>query len=173
MDSTEIMSALLPNLWVFIAHIVASLTLLALTICLVWRPTKNALEKRRNYIANEIREAEEARKEVFIKLQEAEKEKIEAHNRANIIVSDATNQAYKRKEEIEYEANLNARKIRTDAETEAEKLKIKIKNESQKQIVNIAFSAAETLVKKKYNYADDSRTINEFIKQLEKGEKDE
>lgn len=172
-ESDSIMSALLPNVYVFVAHIVASLVLLTLTIWLVWKPTRTSLEKRRNYIANEIREAENARKEVFVKLQEIEKDKIEVHNRANLIIANATNQAYRKKEEIESEANLNAKKIRNDAESDIEKMKIQMKHKMQKQIVDIAFSATETLLKKKYNAKDDYKTIDEFIKEINKKDKHE
>lgn len=172
-DSSEVMAALLPNIWVFVAHIFASLVLLTLTIWMIWKPTKNALEKRRNYIANEIRQAEELRKEVLIKLQEADKERIEAHTRANMIISDATTHAYKRKEEIESEANLNAKKIRNDAESDIEKKRIKMESDMQKQVIDIAFSAAETLVKKKYSVKDDSKTIDTFIKELKRKDKHE
>lgn len=172
-DSSEILNALLPNVWVFIAHIIASLVLLTATIWLVWKPTKNALEKRRNYIANEIRQAEEVRKEVFIKLQEIEQEKIEAHNRASSIISDATNQAYHKKETIEAEANLNAKKIRNDAELDIEKLRLQMKNNLQKQVIDIAFSAAETLVKKKYTPKDDYKAIASFVKKLNDKEQHE
>ena len=165
------MEALLPNAYVFISHIVASLVLLTLTIWLIWKPTKNSLEKRRNYITNEIREAEKSRKDALVKLQEIEKEKIEAHNRVNLILSNATNEAYRKKEAIELEANLSAKKIRNDAESDIEKMKIKMKNDMQKQIVDIAFSATETLIKKKYNPKDDYKTIHEFIKELDKKDK--
>jgi F-type H+-transporting ATPase subunit b len=133
---------------------------------LVWKPTKDALEKRRNYIANEIKIAEEARRETYLRLKEAENEKVDAHNRANFIISNATNEAYKKKDEIESQANFNAKKIRSDAETDIEKMRIKIRSDAQKQIVDIAFAAAETLVKKNYRSTDDTKIINEFIKKI-------
>jgi F-type H+-transporting ATPase subunit b len=101
-------------------------------------------------------------------LQEIEQEKINTYNRATSIIADATNQAYRKKETIEAEANLNAKKIRNDAELDIEKMRIQMKTNIQKQVVDIAFSAAETLVKKKYTSKEDYKTINEFIKELNK-----
>jgi F0F1-type ATP synthase membrane subunit b/b' len=52
-------------------------------------------------------------------------------------------------------------------------MKIQMKHKMQKQIVDIAFSATETLLKKKYNAKDDYKTIDEFIKEINKKDKHE
>jgi F-type H+-transporting ATPase subunit b len=133
---------------------------------LVWKPTKDALEKQRLYIQNEIQQAEKARKEAFEKLAEAEKAILEAHTHAKTIVGNATNQAYLNKEKIEGEGKINAKRIVDDAQLEAAKLETAIKANNEKEIIDIAFTAAEALIKKNITDADSKKQVAELIKKM-------
>ncbi len=47
--SDEIISQILPNVWVLVAHAIATIILLSLIVWLVWKPTKKYLEKRKKW----------------------------------------------------------------------------------------------------------------------------
>ncbi|MDR0739298.1 MAG: F0F1 ATP synthase subunit B [Mycoplasmataceae bacterium] len=168
LDTQGIVDDLLPNLWVFLTHIFACVFLLIIIMWLAWKPTKTYLAKRRAYIANEIAEAEKSRREAFIKLNEAEQTRIQAHAQAKIIVDNATNQAYAQKETIENESKINAKKIIEDAKQQSLKLEKKLREDNEKQVLDIAFSATEALLQKNFDKSDNDKIVQEFIDKLAK-----
>jgi F-type H+-transporting ATPase subunit b len=133
---------------------------------LAWKPTKNSLAKRSAYIANEIAEAEKSRREAFNKLNEAEQVRIQAHTEARTIIDTATSQAYVKKEAIESEGKINAKKIINDAQQQALRLEQSIKENNEKQILDIAFSATEALLKKNFTKEDNQKLVKEFIDKI-------
>ncbi|MDR0985783.1 MAG: F0F1 ATP synthase subunit B [Mycoplasmataceae bacterium] len=167
--SSDVVNDLLPNVWVFLSHVFATVVLLILIIWLVWKPTKKSLAKRREYIANEIAEAEKAKREAFEKLTKAQQEKVKAHEQAKIIVDNATSQAYVKKEAIESEGKNNAKKIVEDAKLSATQLHQSLKENNEKQIMDIAFSATEALLNKNIDDEENKKIVNDFIKKLNKG----
>ena len=170
----EVLDNLLPNLWVFLTHVVATVVLLILAIWLVWRPTKNTLAKRHEYIQNEIKAAEEARAQALKALSDAEKTKVEAFTTAREIVEGAKKDAYVAKRNIENEAKLNAVKIKEDANNEAAKIKNEMKQQMHGQVIDLAFAASSALLKKKITKKDSDHFVDDFINQLEaKEEKSE
>ncbi len=164
----DILNSMLPNLWVFLSHLFATIVLLILCVWLVWKPSKEALRKRNEYIQNQIKEAEDARKEALKKLAEAEKEKINAHVQAQDILNVANNQAYQIKDQIVAEAKNNAKKITDDAINEGIKIQNDISSKMNKQILDIAFDATASLLKKKVTRKDSDAFVNDFIKQVKK-----
>ena len=167
----EVIDALLPNLWVFITHVFATVVLLILAIWLVWRPTKASLQKRHEYIQTQITTAEDARKKALAALDEAEKTKIQAFNTAQEIVSNAKKEAYNVKQRIESDANYNASIIKENANNEAEKIKAEMKKQMHEQVIDLAFAASSALLKNKITKEDSDQFVDEFISELEEVDK--
>ena len=165
-EKEGVLESLLPNLWVFLAHVVATITLMSICIWLVWKPTKESLAKRREYIANEIKDAENAKLRTLKQLQEAEQTKIKAFDEAKKIIDNATIQAYQQKEQIQLEAKNIADKTRAAAESEAIKIKENMKNEMRKQIIDIAFDVSSSLLKEKVTQDDTEKFVDDFIQTL-------
>ncbi len=173
-EADDVLNAIFPNLWVFLAHLFATLVLLALCVWLVWKPSKETLKKRNEYIQDQIKQAEETRKEALMKLAEAQKEKVNAHVQAQNIISVANSQAYQLKDKIESEARNNAKKITEDAVNDSIKIKEDIYSRMNKEILDIAFDASSSLLKKKVTRKDSDEFVNDFIKQVKenKGDKE-
>ena len=164
----EVLDNLLPNLWVFLTHIVATVVLLILAIWLVWRPTKRALAKRHEYIQNEIKAAEDAHKKALQALDEAEKTKVKAFNTAQEILEGAKKEAYTTKQSIEAEAKHYALEIKENANNEAAKIKTEMKQQMHEQVIDLAFAASSALLKDKITKKDSDQFVDDFINKLEK-----
>ena len=167
----EVINNLLPNLWLFITHIFAAIILLIISIYLVWKPTKTNLQKRHEYIQNEINQAEKIKKDALKQLSIAEQKKIDAFTNAKKIIDAANNQAYHDKIEIEQQAINNSKRIIRQAESDAKKIKTKIEQTMNKQIVDIAFEASKALLKSKVSKNDSKIFVEEFIASLEEQNK--
>jgi F-type H+-transporting ATPase subunit b len=135
---------------------------------MIWKPTKKALAKRREYIEREIKDAENARREAFERLAEAEQTKIDAYLKAQQIIDHAVGQAYKQKETIELEAKENLKKIQIDASYQVAKLKQSMQDDIEKQILDTAFNATQALLQKKINHKENRKLVQKFIKELNK-----
>lgn len=171
MDAKSVVGNLLPNLWVFLSHAVATIVLLIIVIWLVWKPTKNALANRREYIQSKITQAEEIKKDALKNLQESEQAKIKAYADAKTIVSQAVEKAYIEKERIEDLARKNSDIIQTRAKDDTIKIKSNIEKEMNQQILDITFAATQGLLKKKITKKDSDEFVNEFINSLTKKER--
>ena len=165
-EPEDVIKSIMPNLWVFLSHLFATVVLLTLCIWLVWKPSKETLRKRNEYIQKQIDEAETTRQEALKKLAEAEKEKIDAYNKAQTILDVASSQAYQLKEKIEAEAKNSAKKITDDAINEGIKIKADIYASMDKEILDIAFDATTSLLKKKITRKDSDQFVKDFINQI-------
>jgi F0F1-type ATP synthase membrane subunit b/b' len=83
-----------------------------------------------------------------------------------VIIDNATSQAYVKKEAIESEGKINAKKIVADAQQQVLRLENSIVQDNEKKILDIAFSATEALLKKNFKEADDEKLVKEFIDKL-------
>ena len=164
----DVINNLLPNLWVFLAHIFAAIVLLIICIYLVWNPTKTSLAKRQAYIQNEINQAEEIKNKALKQLAIAEQSKINAFEDAKKIIEDANKQAYQNKIEIEQQAINNSQRVMQQAENDAKKIKTSIEQTMNQQIIDLAFQASNALLKSKVSKKDSQSFVEDFIAELEK-----
>jgi len=164
----DVINNLLPNLWVFLAHIFAAVVLLIACIYLVWNPTKTSLAKRQAYIQNEINQAEEIKNKALKQLAIAEQSKINAFEDAKKIIEDANKQAYQNKVEIEQQAINNSQRVIQQAENDAKKIKTNIEQTMNQQIIDLAFEASNALLKSKVSKKDSQSFVEDFIAKLEK-----
>ncbi|MCV3743383.1 ATP F0F1 synthase subunit B [Ureaplasma sp. ES3154-GEN] len=171
LQPTEIINTLFPNLWVFIAQVGAMLVVFSIILWLVWKPTNKMLDKRRAYMANEIAEAEKTRKEALIYLEEAKKDKLNAQVEAVRIVADAKSETQAYRENLEREARDVANKIIANARENAEAERVNMMNVMKQEAKEVAYIAAEALMKKELSRADNDKLVDEFIKELENSNK--
>lgn len=164
----DVINNLLPNLWVFLAHIFAAIVLLIICIYLVWNPTKTSLAKRQAYIQNEINQAEEIKNKALKQLAIAEQSKINAFEDAKKIIEDANKQAYQNKIEIEQQAINNSQRVIQQAENDAKKIKTSIEQTMNQQIIDLAYQASNALLKSKVSKKDSQSFVEDFIAELEK-----
>ena len=164
----DVINNLLPNLWVFLAHIFAAIVLLIICIYLVWNPTKTSLAKRQAYIQNEINQAEEIKNKALKQLAIAEQSKINAFEDAKKIIEDANKQAYQNKIEIEQQAINNSQRVMQQAENDAKKIKTSIEQTMNQQIIDLTFEASNALLKSKVSKKDSQSFVEDFIAELEK-----
>ncbi|AIV03799.1 F0F1 ATP synthase subunit B [Candidatus Malacoplasma girerdii] len=168
LNSSDIIDSLLPNLWVFLAHLLATVLLLIIIIWLVYKPTNEALKARSEYIQQQITDAENARSHALHDYEIASQTKIKAFSEAHEIIENAKNQAIDKKREIEKQAHKISEQIQNDAKLEANKIKNEMEKELHQKIVDIAFAASSALLKKEINTDNNKQFVDDFIKTIDK-----
>ena len=96
---------IVPNLWITLAQLGAFLVTVFVFFKFFYRPLKNKLDKRNEYIDKNVKESERLNKQAKdnndISLINVQKSQIEANN----IIEDAKNSAIKETDKIKDEAN--------------------------------------------------------------------
>ena len=129
------------------------------------------LDKRREYIAKEITDAENAKQEALQYLENAKSEHLAAQAQTLEIIAKAKSESLTLRESLEKEAREAADKIISSA-------KISIANEGRENLERLqseareaAYIAAEALMKKELSREDNDKLVDQFIKELENNEK--
>ena len=166
-DGALVIQSLFPNAWTFLSHIAASITTFLFVFLFGWRPMKEMLEKRHQYIANQISSAEKLNKEADIKLEYATRQELLAYAKSNEIIENAIRTANLRKETAEKEIKLEADQIRQNAMNDAVKIHENLKVQINDEIINNSLEIASELLKRNISDKDNQTFVNDFIKNLE------
>lgn len=167
LEAEWVVNNLFPNLWVFLTHIIAAVVLVVLMTWLVWKPTKNSLQKRHDYIAKEIADAQKAKETATMELNEANQLKVTALSQAMTITTQAKAEAFGIIEKARLEAKQTANKIVNDAKEDVEKEKRDARANAQDNIINIAFDVAESVLDKEVNKQDKDKYIDDLLESIE------
>ncbi|MBQ0045817.1 MAG: F0F1 ATP synthase subunit B [Mycoplasma sp.] len=168
LEAEWVVNNLFPNLWVFLTHIIAAVILVVLMTWLVWKPTKNSLQKRHDYIAKQISDAQQAKETATIELNEANQLKVNALSQAMTITTQAKAEAFGIIEKARLEAKQTANKIVKDAKEDVEKEKRDARANVQDNIINIAFDVAESVLNKEVDKQDKDKYIDDLLESIEK-----
>lgn len=164
----DIIGSLLPNLWVFIAHVLSAGILISVLIWLVWKPAKKTLQKRHDYIANQIAEAEKAKEKATMELTEANQLKVDALASAMSITTKARAEALEIVEHAKSDAKVEADKVKQKAQLDIQKEKEEIAKAAQDNIIDIAFDVAGTILNKEVDKQDKDKYIDELLESISK-----
>ena len=167
LEASWVVNNLFPNLWVFLTHIIAAVILVVLMTWLVWKPTKNSIKKRHDYIAKEIADAQNAKETATMELNEANQLKVTALSQAMTITTQAKAEAYGIIEKAKLEAKQTANKIVNDAKDDVEKEKRMARENEQDNIINIAFNVAESVLNKEVDKQDKDKYIDDLLESIE------
>ena len=125
------------------------------------------LEKRHQYIANQISSAEKLNKEADIKLEYATRQELLAYAKSNEVFENAIRDINLKKEAAEKEIKLEAAQIRQNAMNDAIKIHENLKTQINDEIVNNSLQIASELLKRNISNDDNQQFVNDFIKNLE------
>ena len=131
----------------------------------LWKPITKILEERRDAIDKELKEAEEA-KANSIQIEQdllAEKERAKAEIKA--LISKAEHDANVQREAIINDAKEEAKRRLDNLEHELIQEKANMEADIKKEIVDIAFQAAEKIVAKEIDREKYMDFINDFLEE--------
>ena len=131
----------------------------------LWKPITKILEDRRDAIDKELKEAQEA-KENSIQIEQellVEREKAKAEIKA--LISKAEHDASVQREAIINDAKAEAKRRLDNLENELIQEKANMEADIKKEIVDIAFEAAEKIVAKEIDREKYLDFINDFLEE--------
>ncbi len=131
----------------------------------LWKPITNILEKRREAIDLELKEAEDAKNNSIQIEQELLQEKERAKAEVKALISQAEHDALVQKESIINDAKAEAKRRLDNLENELVQEKANMEADIKKEIVDIAFQAAEKIVAKEIDKDKYLDFINDFLEE--------
>ena len=144
----ELLSSLPGTLMDLVIQICATFILFIAVFVFFWKPITKILETRREAIDKELTEAEAAKANAILVEDELRKTLDEAKDKVKEMLDQAVKDANVKKEEIITSAKEEAKRRLENLEFELEQEKKNMESSIKKEIVDIAFAAAEKIVQK-------------------------
>ena len=159
---------LFPNVWDALATFLAFIVLLLVAFFFAYKPVKNLIKKRGDYVEGKIKDADDKEKQANQKLLDADKKIKDSNVEAMAIVEKAKEDALKEKERIAQEAKLaREEEVKKAKEQIAQEIEAS-KDEVHKEIVSVALDASKKVLSREVNSKDNEKLIDDFIKDLDK-----
>ena len=159
---------LIPN-WVSFACQLGALIVMILVIFFVaYKPVKNMIQKRADYIEQNVREAEEAKALALRNSTESEERIIASKKEAAEIIANAKLTAENNRKESIEATQLEINKMKELAEEDIARSKEEAKEEIRQEMVSVALEASKEVLKREVNEKDNARIVQDFIKDMDK-----
>lgn len=149
-----------------IVQLVVFLILLALLRKFAWGPLMNMMEKRENYVANEIEEAEKSRLEAEEASKKAAAELDNVREEAQQIIEDAKKAGVKQEQDMIEAATREAERIKEQAQADIQNEKEQAVKALQAQVSSLSVMIASKVIEKEISTEDQEKLIDEYIKEV-------
>ena len=160
----ELLSSLPGTLMDLVIQICATFILFIAVFVFFWKPITKILETRREAIDKELTEAEAAKANAILVEDELRKTLDEAKDKVKEMLDQAVKDANVKKEEIITSAKEEAKRRLENLEFELEQEKKNMESSIKKEIVDIAFAAAEKIVQKEIDQKKYLDVVDDILK---------
>lgn len=145
-------------------QLISTIILFVVVRAFFWKPITNIIETRREAIDKALEEANKARESAVAKDLELQEELNKAKQLVKEMIAKAESEANVRREAIIQEAKDEARRRLENLELELEREKKNMEDDIKKQIVDIAFAAAEKIVAREINQEKYLDIVEDILK---------
>jgi len=154
-------------------HLIDMLVMLFFFILLVflvgkfaWGPVMNMMQKREEYVANEIDAAEKSRADAEKSAKEAAAQLTATKQEAQKIIEDAKSAGIKQEQDIIASAKNEAERIKQSAQEEIQNEKDKALQALQDKVASLSVLIAGKVIEKEISAQDQDQLIEEYIKEV-------
>ncbi|MDD5130943.1 MAG: F0F1 ATP synthase subunit B [Candidatus Omnitrophica bacterium] len=151
-----------------LAQILSFFLLLFLLRLFAWKKILGLLDQRKEKIASDLQEIENAKLEV-VKLKEDYEAKISGlAAAAQIKINEAIEEGRRINDQMRKKAHEEAQDILTDARRQVKYEVTKVQDQLKEKIVDLALDAARTVIQEKLTGDGDRKIVEDFIREVEK-----
>ena len=169
LDAQDFINKLFPNGWEpLVVQLLAFGVLVLAGVFLAYKPVKKLLNERASYVEKNIKEAEEKNSAAFKLQQEAEDNIVKSQKEARSIINEAKKDAIREHDEMIAQTKVEIQNSKLQADKEIAKSKEKALDDIHNEIVNVALDASKVILNREINEEDNSRLIEDFIKEVDK-----
>ena len=164
----DFLRKLFPNFWSFLINFIALFVLIAAVYFLAHKPIKKFVERRREYVASNLRESEEAKEKYEAMVRDSDHLVSDAKKKADEIIKQAQFYATVEAARITDSARDEASRRLLSADEEIKQAKEEARESIRQEIVNVALDASKQVLGREVSQADNARLVAEFVSDVEK-----
>lgn len=168
----NIIDALIPNFWAFLTQFLSLIMMIILVYIFAYKPLRNYMDKRAEYLQNEIKDTNKNNALSKLNLEESEEKIAEAKKESLKIINDAKLSANIEKSNILKSANEEAANIITKAKDDIKHEELKAKNKIRKTIIDVAMDASSYLLEREVNNKDNEKLLEDFVDKMNQESKE-
>jgi F-type H+-transporting ATPase subunit b len=127
------------------------------------------IEARRQLASKNITDSENAKKEAYERLIEAEQKRMEAYEQAQFIIDKANKTSVIEHDKILQRAQAAAELIIKKAKNDIIGIQNSLLEEANKKIIDVTYYAVNEILKKEVTRVENDKIINDFIAKYEQG----
>ncbi|MDY0404566.1 F0F1 ATP synthase subunit B [Virgibacillus sp. 179-BFC.A HS] len=142
------------------------IVLMVLVKKFAWGPVVDMMQKREQYVANEIEIAEKSRSEAEQAAKEAAEQLKQTKQDAQQMIEDAKNAGKRQEQDIIDSARQEAERIKKAAQEEIRNEKERALQALQDQVSSLSILIASKVIEKEIDAQDQEKLINEYIKEV-------
>lgn len=146
--------------------LIAMLALFILLSYLLFNPARNLINKRKEYIEEQLKEAALAKSAANEMKEQYDNKLANVDEESAELLAEARKKAKKRESEIVAEANDEAHRIVTRAEKEVALEKDKVRDEMKQEMVELASLMAGKFVAESMDEATQAKLVDETLKDM-------
>lgn len=162
----DFVNKVFPNIWAFLVQLIAFIIMCIVVARFAYRPVKNFLAKRKEYVAKNLLEAEQKNVEATKNQQEALTQVQQSKKEAIEIINQAKKQAEIERETIlentKKEVSLKKLQAQEDIKREQEKAIKEVHDE----VVELAYEATKNILNREVSNKDNDKLLNDFVDDL-------
>ena len=157
---------LIPNWISFVIQFLSFLILLTVVFVFAYKPVKKILKKRADFVENEIKEARENNLIAQKNVEEAKEMVATSKVQASAIIKNAEQQGHEQYDAIIEQAKTDVEEMKKDAQKDIERAKEEAIQDIRNEMVSVALSASEEILKREVDTKDNKRLAEDFINRL-------
>ena len=163
-EPEKLLAALPSTMMDLIIQLCSTIILFIAVRFLFWAPITKIIETRRDAIDKELADAEEAKNNAVMIEAELKKELDDAKAKIKEMLDQAEKEANVKREEIINSAKEDAKRRMDNLAIELEQEKKNMEQDIKKEIVEVAFKAAEKIVSKEIDQNKYLDVVNDILK---------
>lgn len=163
---SKVVNDMLPNLWLTLIQLAIFILVAILFIIFAYKPLKKKLNKRSEYIENNIKESEEKNKEADENLLKSQKIIEVSEEKAGEIIQSAQKTAELKASDVENELAKSIEQQKLQAHKDIEAERIKMIKEAKETIIDTAISSSKEILKREFNKDDNDKLLDSFLNEL-------
>lgn len=162
----DFVNKVFPNIWAFLIQLFAFLIMVLVVIKFAYKPVAKFLAKRREFIASNLKEAEEKNLQAEQDIVKAKETLSESKKEAVKIIQDAQKEAEVVKAQILEDAKQELAVKRMQAQEDIRREQEKAIKEVHDDVVELAYEATKTILNREVSSKDDKKMIDDFVNDL-------
>lgn len=162
----DVGNRIFPSIQDVLTQLLATLVVVFLLAKFLWKPAKNYIDARKNYVKNNLDEAEKKNTEAGELLQTAQEKIDSCEDEAVAIIENAKREAQIEADKIIESANKTAKERVEQANMEIDSAKRESLEDIRKEIIDVAMLAAGKVVEREIDSKDNDKFLRDFVKDI-------